>query len=118
MCRSPKPNSRRVFLALGIGSLAGCSAISSEDQGCKTLLQAVETYHLVAESRPLGRPYCEPTAPRLLGYYQYGVYYAPDKWPPDWVGSALLGWYAVRRSDGRVYEWDIAEDALGAPVSE
>ena len=105
-------------MVLTVGSLSSCSAIGSEGEACDALLQTVEKYHLVSEPVPPGHSYCEPSTPHLPSYYQFGVYYVPEEWPSDWVGSALLGWYAVRQSDGRVYEWDIAEDALGAPVSE
>lgn len=35
---------------------------------------------------------------------------------PNECGSNLLGWYAVRKSDGRAFEWNIAEDVLGKPL--
>lgn len=38
-----------------------------------------------------------------------------EKWGSlDWVGSGLVGWYAVRASDGEVRDWDIAN--LGVEV--
>lgn len=30
--------------------------------------------------------------------------------------SNLLGWYAVRRSNGEVYEWNVGEMKLGSPL--
>ena len=32
---------------------------------------------------------------------------------PDWVGSSLVGWFAVSRSTGTVFEWDAAALAPG-----
>jgi hypothetical protein len=31
-------------------------------------------------------------------------------------GRNLLGWYAFRKSDDKLLEWDMAEDRRGAPV--
>jgi hypothetical protein len=118
MRSSTKPYPCRAFLVLVIGAITGCSSAVTEDQACKALLRAVEKAHLVTEPVPPGHPYCEPTKPRLPGYYQFGLHYAPDEWPKDWVGSDLLGWFAVRQSDGHVFAWDVAEDELGDPVPE
>ena len=32
-------------------------------------------------------------------------------------GSVLLGWYLVDTESGRVWEWDMAEDARGAEIT-
>ena len=32
-------------------------------------------------------------------------------------GSTLIGWYAVQKRTGRVFEWDVGESRLGAPVT-
>jgi len=32
--------------------------------------------------------------------------------------STNMGWYAVEKSDGRLFEWDVAEQKLGAPLAE
>lgn len=34
----------------------------------------------------------------------------------DYICSSHLGWYAVRQSDGRVFEWDAGEQQLGTPI--
>ena len=31
-------------------------------------------------------------------------------------GSVLLGWYAVQQDTGRVFEWNMAEDAIGREI--
>jgi hypothetical protein len=31
-------------------------------------------------------------------------------------GSTLIGWFAVQKRSGRVFEWDVAESGLGRPV--
>ena len=34
----------------------------------------------------------------------------------DGICSTTMGWFAVQRATGRVFEWDVAEDRLGPPV--
>jgi len=36
--------------------------------------------------------------------------------PPGTTCSTLIGYFAVRQSDGTVYGWDIAEDKLGERI--
>jgi len=31
-------------------------------------------------------------------------------------GSTLIGWFAVQKRTGRVFEWDVPEDRLGPPL--
>jgi hypothetical protein len=116
MRRLTKPYLLWPFLALT--AITGCSTVISEQEACDALLRAADKHHLIAQTAPPGHAYCESTTPRSPGFYQFGLYYAPDVWPEDWIGSGLAGWYAVRRSDGRVFHWDIAEDELGEPVTE
>ena len=35
----------------------------------------------------------------------------------DGICSTNLGWFAVDRATGRVFEWDVAENRLGPPIS-
>lgn len=35
---------------------------------------------------------------------------------PDVICSTLIGYFAFRRRDSKVYQWDIAEDRLGDPL--
>jgi len=93
---------------------AACSSIS-EPEACNKLLRIAAEQHLVKETDPSGAYYCEPSGDNASDHYLIGLHYRVVT-PPDWVGSDLVGWYAVRRSDGRVSEWDIAEGTLGKPV--
>ena len=36
---------------------------------------------------------------------------------PDGCGSTLIGWFGVRKSDGKVYYWDEGEDTVGKPLT-
>lgn len=35
----------------------------------------------------------------------------------DWAGSALVGWFAVTKEIGDVYEWDVGNDAVGKKLA-
>lgn len=62
---------------------------------------------------------CDATEARPAGYYVFAIrsnYPAPNGAGPDWVGSALVGWYAVRQSDGQVRDWDVANQRIGAAI--
>lgn len=37
-----------------------------------------------------------------------GLRYAVN--PDELVGSNLIGWFGIRKSDGATFEWDINED--------
>lgn len=37
---------------------------------------------------------------------------------PDTICSTLIGYFAFRREDGKVYEWNIAEDRFGDPLND
>ena len=32
------------------------------------------------------------------------------------ICSTNMGWFAVQKATGRVFEWDVAEDRLGPPI--
>ncbi len=34
----------------------------------------------------------------------------------DYICSNLMGWFAVRRATGQIYEWDIGEWQVGRPL--
>ena len=58
--------------------------------------------------------YCEPHTASSR-YYVFAVR-SRDPAPandPKWVGSSLVGWYAFRRKDGSVVEWNIADEGPG-----
>lgn len=62
---------------------------------------------------------CEDAQMGPKGYYVFSLrsdYPAPKGAGPDWVGSGLVGWYAVRESDGQVRDWNIANFTLGAVI--
>jgi len=70
------------------------------------LKQAAVEFHLSTHDLT-GRYYCESLG-EIDTHYLLGLrYYVPAE---DHVGSNLIGWFAVAKSDGTVFDWDINED--------
>jgi len=94
--------------------LASASAISSAS-ACSRLKAAVaqrqSPRHGINEYR------CELETDEGNG--RYFVFALRSNYPaspgasPNWVGSSLVGWFAVSRSTGTVFNWDVAALALG-----
>lgn len=62
---------------------------------------------------------CEDAKMGPKDYYVFSLrsnYPSPKGGGPDWVGSGLVGWYAVRESDGQVRDWNIANFTLGTVI--
>jgi hypothetical protein len=92
-----------VVLAASHGAIAG--SIGSEAAACAALKRAAITYHLSRHDLK-GRYYCEPNG-KNASYFLLGLRYRVT--PDESLGSNLIGWFAVRVSDGRVFDWDITE---------
>lgn len=104
------------MLLLSVGPvLAGCSTdadVSSEPEACRLATAGVAAIkrfpasriascdHLVAASNP-------------PGYYVLALH--SDR-QCEGICSTHLGWYAVQRSNGEVFDWDVAESRLGPPI--
>jgi len=41
----------------------------------------------------------------MHGHFYLGLRYRTD--PSEMVGSNLIGWFAVRSSDGKLFRWNI-----------
>ena len=98
--------------------LTSCSgesgAVSSEQQACK-LLKRTAIEFCLSRRNLSGRYYCEPKLAESPEYYELGLRY--EVTPDELVGSNLIGWFGIRRSDGTVLEKDIAEDRFVPLVS-
>jgi len=93
-----------VILVLSHGAFAG--PVRSEAAACAALKRAAATYHL--SRHDLRRQYyCDPNG-KNNSYFLLGLRYRVT--PDELVGSNLIGWFAVRISDGRVFDWDINEN--------
>jgi hypothetical protein len=103
---------------LSNASSAGCAtegrAVTSEEEACEILKRAAVEFCL-SRRNLAGRYYCDPLTEQAL-YYVVGLRYRTT--PDELVGSNLVGWFAVQKSDGRVLEWDINEEASPAPLTD
>jgi hypothetical protein len=105
---------RRNYLSLTFAAFAmSCSTsivatpnpVTTSKQACALLKIAAVVYHL-SRRNPSGRYYCEPIGDNSE-YFLLGLRYRITK--DELVGSNLLGWFAIRRSDSVVCEWDMNE---------
>jgi hypothetical protein len=93
--------------------VASGARVASSAQACRFLTRVALERHLAAGTSK-GVYHCDEESSDGK-YFVLGLHY----WfhaPKDWAGSNLMGWYAVRKSDGRVYKWNIADEELGDPV--
>lgn len=103
------PQSGRVGCRRSADSTAwACSVLPTEEQVCEIIERAAVEYRL-SRGNLTGRYYCDPTG-EDLDYYYLGLRYYPT--PDELVGSNLLGWYAIDKSDGTVFEEDISDFTL------
>ncbi len=90
-----------------LSSEAACAHIKSRVAQLESAPHGPDEYH------------CELTHEGSEGsgryYYVFGLYSnypAPPGAGPDWVGSSIVGWYAVSRSTGKLYRWDVGAEAI------
>ena len=100
---------RQLFMTIAIVALFGASfatvqnPVTSPKQACSVLKRAAVTFHLSRRNLS-GRYYCDSMGD-ISEYYLLGLRYRVTEDEP--VGSNLIGWFAVRRSDGAVLDWDV-----------
>lgn len=101
-----------VCLALLALSLTGCSrpqTVTSEQAACAlatakiTVLRGLPATHVAR---------CEPMSGDAEHYAL--VLYAHCR--EELCGSTSMGWFAVRKATGEVFEWDVSNEKAGAPV--
>jgi len=95
--------------ALSSGSVAA-DPVTSQADACKILTNAAE--RIVRAPKHPDEFFCQSHA-SLAEYYVFSLRSRSPTPPgagPDWVGSNLVGWFGVRRRDGAVMEWDIADE--------
>jgi len=62
---------------------------------------------------------CDLTSPGVpADYYVIGLRSGHFRRCSDVCGSSLLGWYAVRKRDGQVHKWNVANMELGPVVRD
>jgi len=102
-----------VVVAFALPGLAIAGRVRSEAEACAVLTKVVPE-HIQLRNVPSDY-YCElrNVSRRYYVFAFRSRHPEPPGDGPDWVGSNLVGWFAVRRNDSAALEWDMAEDAPG-----
>jgi hypothetical protein len=100
--------------AIAFPGFAMAARVTSDAEACAVLMKAVPG-HVQLRSAPSDY-YCElrNASQRYYVFAFRSRHPEPPGAGPDWVGSNLVGWFAVRRSDGAALEWNMAKDGPGA----
>jgi hypothetical protein len=88
-------------------------AVASEQAACEALKRRAVEFCL-SRTDLTGRYFCDPL-PEDPSYYNVGLRYEVK--PDELVGSNLIDWYAVRKSDGEIFVRDVADDHLSPLVA-
>lgn len=105
-----------IALLLFVMPVVAMSTPVSKSEACELLKRAALRHHFATASSPPGHYYCDFDS-SSGGYFVVSLHYS-YKAPVGTFGSNLIGWYAVRRIDGKIFEWDVANMRLGHPVSD
>jgi len=106
-----------VTLALAVLRPGWCAADSSKEQACNRVVRAL-TKSLAATGNTHG--YQCSLHRESASYFVFRLTAnipMQDGGDKNWVGSNLMGYFAVNRKNGRVYYWDIAEERLGLALT-
>jgi len=79
---------------------------------CNILLKAAVKWHFAAKESPNSYYDCVSDGREHKHYFVFDLHYR-SKTPTGNNGSNLVGWYAVDRITGQLFEWDIANLKLG-----
>lgn len=104
------------LLALAAPSPGWCTS-ALQDAACNKAIRAVAKF--IAPEKQKHEYYCSIHR-QSAGYFVFRVgsrFPVPADAGPAWVGSNLMGYFAVNRANGKVYNWDIAEDRLGSMLN-
>ena len=104
-----------ILLALVLGTplraFGANTRVRSNAAACKTLIDAFPAQALHSDETVAGaKPWCDRTVDTNREYFVLGLH--SDR-RCDYMCSSLVGWFAVERSTGRVFDWDINEDVVG-----
>ncbi|WP_143007368.1 hypothetical protein [Brevundimonas sp. 374] len=105
-----------VLAFLAAMSSGGCFSTRegvSETQACELAKRRTTDSHRFPAA---SAAFCDHVAAEFnpAGYYVLSLHSDRDC---DGICSTNLGWFAVQRSTGEVFDWDMAESKLGSPVT-
>ena len=95
-----------LFGLLAVADAVAEDRITDQLQACEVLKKAAVELHLSRHDLS-GRYYCEANGDNS-DVFILGLRYITTA--DEMVGSNLLGWFAVRRTDGTVLEWDFEQN--------
>ena len=104
------------LIMLGTSQLAVASSeYLTEDAACDVLIAVAKNRHFVGNVP--GTYFCESIDDFLGGkYFLANLKFNRSDAEREFVGSNLVGWYAIRKSNRAVFEVDIAEGKLGKRI--
>ncbi len=105
------------LLPIGVLALVGCATqllASNDEQACRLVKERVVAVHRYPQSR---LAFCDPSisADNPPDYFVLALH---SNRRCDGICSTNLGWFAVRKSTGEVFDWDVAESRLAGPVRD
>jgi hypothetical protein len=107
----------RLIVAVMLCAVASlCEAITQE-QGCSAVLKLANSGKI--KSLGHGKFYCESTEidHSIGNYIIVELHKTYPEAPPGWVGSTLVGRFAVNSLSGAVYEFDTGEWTVGVKLN-
>ena len=108
---------KRVAVLASIAAMSsfGCSSTHgmSEKQACELAMDRVANSRLLLGA---SAAFCDHVAAETnpTGYYVLSLHSGRDC---DGICSTNLGWFAVQKSTGEVFNWNVAESKLGSPIA-
>lgn len=110
--------SHRLKLSLAIFALLSANCAKPHPVNSAQAACAVATSRVTAlRHQPASHvAFCDdiPETSSPVGYYLTGL--RAHCREERGCGSTLMGWFAIRKSDGKVFEYDVAESEVGRPV--
>jgi hypothetical protein len=102
-----------LFVADGASATA---KITTEHSACAALKQRAAIVLDQKISGPASGWWCDVQTTKGSDFYMIGLHSGLPCKPPATACSSLIGWYAVRKSNGQVVQWNIEEDVPGDPL--
>ena len=98
---------------LAFAPSAHASPVGTGEAACGVVKARVATR---LHRLPSSIPFCETlrVADSPRGFYILAL---RGRCREEICGSTLIGWYAVQKRTGRVFEWDVGDWRLGAPIT-
>ncbi|MEO7187159.1 MAG: hypothetical protein ABIW58_01985 [Sphingomicrobium sp.] len=95
-------------------ALERTAAVRTEEAACSSVkrIVAAKGHFPISDIA-----FCDFVVPkyRPKGYFVFALH---STRVCDGICSTNMGWFALQKTTGRVFEWDVAEDRLGRPIQD